>query len=521
MDIIKKKEQVFISPVQEISGKKKKPIWLKVVLVLLGILVLAGILALAGFFVYDYFKAKNLDPLVKLVPNEVSFYAYTNRMNIGNETLKNTDLLLASKSAKNILPTNLEVALGSESAYALLRDAHIFIFKDANLELFKNNVINNANTSFFDYSNVKIYEVKLANQNPFSYLVINNILVISDNDDALRKVVDANVDQAKSLRNDKYFNEVNKKVLSDSFMYAFSKKTNDLLALLPNFSALNSIDKFIFDNNYFFLTAKEENSDINLKIYSDLNLNKQLSLKEPFKFLPNKTTMAYSGNNLQNTYQDLKKDANSNVNFLEFLDGFEDQIKNNYGISFENDLLPLFDNNFEFIVLPGKKDQTSWSVISEVDNEAKLSDKMGQVETGLIKYFARQKPREKKVELADGSEGIELLPDVSKFKFVNADFENFKLRTLIEKENKKDLDSFAYSFYDNKLILASSSDALKEILKSFQNQNSEINADVKANNGLLYLNSLDFLNNFGISLKGDLTLGFEDGNTINGLIRLY
>ncbi len=520
MDIIKKKEQIFISPVQEIKGRKRH-IWPRVILVLATILIIAGLLTLAGFFIFDYFKAKNSDSLVKLVPNNVQFYVYIDKSKISNENLKYNDLILASKIAKNILPNNLESVLGTESAYASLDKSNIFIFKDANLELFKNNVINNSKLSFFDYRDVKINNVRLANQNAFSYLEINNVLVISDNDDALRKVIDANFDQAKSLRYDKYFSQVNKKVLTDSFLYAFSRKNNDLFALLPNFNALNSIDKFIFDNNYFFLTAKEDNSNIELKIYSDLNLNKQLSLKEPFKFLPNKTIMAYSGNNLQNTYQDLKKEADSNINFLQFLNGFEDQLNNNYGLSFEKDLMPLFDNNFEFIILPGKKDKTAWAIISEVGNENKLSAKMVEIENGLIKYFARLKPREKKIELADGSEGIELLPDVSKFKFVNADFEEFKIRTLVLKDEKKNLDSFSYCLFDNKLILASINDSLKEILKSFKNENAVISAQIKANNGLLYLNSLDFLNNFGIELKGDLTLGFEDGNSINGLIRLY
>ncbi|MDD3888213.1 MAG: DUF3352 domain-containing protein [Patescibacteria group bacterium] len=521
MDIIKtkKSEKVFISPISD-SNSKERRIWPKVVLVL-AIILACALLVAAGFFIYDYFKAKNSDTLVRFVPNTVQFYASIDKSKISNENLKYSDLILASKSAKNILPANLGTTFGNKYAYANLDKASIFIFEDADLELFKNNVISKGSTGFFDYRDIKINEVKLPAQNPFSYLEIDNVLVISDDDDALRKVVDANFDQARSLRYDKYFSQVNKKTLTDSFLFAFSKKNNDLLALLPNFNVLNNIDKFIFDNNYFFLTAKEKDSNIDLKIYSDLNLNKQLSLKEPFKFLPNKTILAYSGNNLQNTYQDLKKEADSNINFLQFLNGFEDQLKNNYGLSFENDLMPLFDNNFEFVVLPDKKDKTSWAMISEVGNENKLSAKMVDIENGLIKYFARQKPREKKIELADGSEGIELLPDTSKFKFVNKDFEIFKIRTLVSKNDKKDLDSFSYCLYDNKLLLASTNDSLKEILKSLDNKNAVISAQIKANNGLLYLNSLDFLNNFGIELKGDLTLGFEDGNSINGLIRLY
>jgi len=522
MDIIKtkKSEKVFISPISDTNSKKRR-IWPKVVLVLAIILACALLLVAVVFFIYDYFKAKNSDTLVRFVPNTVQFYASIDKSKISNENLKYSDLILASKSAKNILPANLESTCGNKYAYANLDKANIFIFEDVNLELFKNNVISKGSAGFFDYRDIKINEVKLTNRNPFSYLEIDNYLVISDDEDALRKVIDAYIDQAKSLKYDKHFSQVNKKTLADSFLYVYSKKNNDLFALFPNFNALNNIDKFIFDNNYFFLTAKEKDSNIDLKIYSDLNLNKQLSLKEPFNFLPNKTILAYSGNNLQNTYQDLKKEADANINFLQFLNGFEDQFKNNYGLNFENALLPLFDNNFEFIVLSSKKDKTSWAIISEIDNENKLSAKMIDIENGLIKYFARQKPREKKIELADGSEGIELLPDTSKFKFVNKDFEIFKIRTLVSKDNKKDLDSFSYCLYDNKLLLASTNDSLKEILKSLDNKNAVISAQIKANNGLLYLNSLDFLNNFGIELKGDLTLGFEDGNSINGLIRLY
>lgn len=516
MDIIKKKEKVFISPVQEIKGKKRH-IWPRVVLVLTIILIGAAILTFAGYFIFDYFKAKNLDSLVKLAPNNAETYIYLNKEKITNDVLKTNDFLFSNPKTLAYLPEGVFDSLGNENALVFFDNYSLLISKNQNFELFNNQTLKNAKISYFDYRNRSIYNVKVDNKN-FYYCQVGltgEYLALSDNDDILRKVVDANFDQKKSLKYDKYYTQINKKNIADSFLYLFSKKPSNLLGSVAK---VNLPENLL--GNFLFLEAKEKDSDISFKIYTDLALEKQISFKEPFKFLPNKAILAYSGNNLQKIYLNLKDEINNDES-LAFLKTFDESVENAYGLNLNKDLLLFFDNNFEILVLPGKKDKNTYAAILEIKDENILSTKMKILEDGLIKYFARQKPREKRVVLSDGSEGIELLPDISKFKFVNFDFEKYKLRKLVEKKDNKKSDFFAYCFFEDKLFLASSSDTLKDVLKSLENSNAKFGSDVKANNGLLYLDSLNFLDNFGIELKGDLTAGFEDGNVVNGVVRIY
>ena len=160
---------------------------------------------------------------------------------------------------------------------------------------------------------------------------------------------------------------------------------------------------------------------------------------------------------------------------------------------------------------------STWGIISEVQDEDLVQSKMQKIEEGLKQYYARLYPKEKEIELADGSTGIELIPDESKFKYDNVKFDDFSIRKMILKDSKKNLSAPAYCLSGDKLVLAGSDEILRNILKSLNNDQAKLDIDIKANEGLLYFNSLDLLGLKGF--EGDLIIGLNNGNSLEGILR--
>lgn len=522
-----------IVKIEEKKEKKKEKIHLKSFILGL-IFILLGLFfeAILGFYFWqDYFGQNKI---IKIIPQNAVFYAQVNLNKFWDNSKKQNIQKLTSKFLLNgdfekSLTNFLNKEVFAQYSLDYNQDVKSQIAKEAGFALIpgKKEKGENLNAVLIVeikssgklkeiFSNFKKAEISQISQDTmkinlvrfpesklnFYYVILDRFLVLSKNEEPLFEVIKVFQNKNLSLASFKKFkktvpfwenplfyfylnfSDVSKEALNQQEI--FKKSAN----FLPLYVFLKKIESLSFSINIY-------DNGIYFKGFTPYKNGSSKFLKS-LDFLPNEIAIAFSSFNLKKewfSFKDVLKKEDPIAGL--YLKNFEKKLNDEYKINLDEDIFPLFENEFEIIFSSKDKKQNIGLVLELADKE-KVQNKIKIIENAISHYYGLIFPKEQEMTLADGTKAIELFPNDESFQFKEEKFSesNISIRSI---ENPNAQYPFAFAFFENKLIFGTSKDVVEKIISEKLGQkglafDSEFNESKKMVcadkniNGLIYIN---------------------------------
>lgn len=469
----------------------------------LGILVL---FLIAGVIFYFYFWGYR-PQMAKLIPKEAVVYSEINLDKILNEKEPEKTIHLVSKflnyedflsslkeninrlvlekygldferDVKDILGKKLAFGFLPEESESKNRKYSGFIILQISNKEKLNEVLSRISKSSqkeikpFRSSQINSFHFDDPGQN-FYCLLIDDILVLSKSDKVIEEIISIHQNQKKSLAGFSEFKKVFRHFPQNSLFY-FYTKTSDLPDNLFGLDRyLNKTADYFtplvislqkFEN--FGLSLGLENEGVVFDAFTSHQTEGSSNLVELVKELPRKTVISFSGYNLKKKFLEFQEDLNNKDPLAGFyLANLEKRIKDQYNLNIAEDLYPLLENEFQFVLLPKEGNKINFLIALKLDNPSLAREKMKKVEGAIIDYFSQINPKEQEMKLSDGSKATELLPDKNSLAFEDFKYEDTTIRSL--KSPKTDF-QVSYLITKDRLFFSTFQQPIKDIISSHQ-----------------------------------------------------
>lgn len=494
--------------------------------------IVATIFAIAIVFIYFFVFNQPKDTLSKFVPKETFFYAHLNfEKLLKNSKNKNINSILEKFGGKKnfeneldkflnknflskynlSLKNDLKPILDKEIAFALYPGENekiypyiIFKIKDQEQFLSITKKINPKNLQELNVKGAKIQILLFDNPKyNLSFTLINNTAVISQNKELVEKIIQTyNTKNHLLVKGDQkdfiqiYLNGQTLPQTILSFLPENLKKDNlfPYYLLLKNYQVL-----------YFGINNKSDGITINYRGPSNSKKPRQASKLLPF--IPPDAIFVFLDYNLKNNYLAIRENFQKNDDLLfsekekriadKYFKNFEKKLKEKYNLNINEDILPFFEKETAFMLLPKTNDkQQNFAFLTKIK---KSDDLEKNLENIFLNVFAATNLKEKPMKLADGSEAIEFVPDKKAFEIKKDDKREIKIFNLIKKADNKTL--ISYAIKNNILAIAQNKETIEKIIDSKEGLNEEKNflktfqkIDGQTMENLVYLNVLGYLN---------------------------
>jgi len=388
--------------------------------------------------------------------------------------------------------TDLKPWLGRKIGIALLKqdsnDAGIKLVLfvehksfDKTMTFLKGRALANAGDELIaeQYQGYTVYHYKLSQS--YSFVFINNFLVLAGNDALAKQLVDAQVATGNKLQEDPTFQKVNNNLPPSGLMFGYahmqklfdtmlknpafqSQKTKDLLALQP-FMRIFAAEGFTLVANDNNLTAQVfeaiDRSQLQGETYLTYNEKYEGKLLE----LAGEGSIIFAGGH------DLNKELNrigeifsvgTDIDTTLYEGILEAQKEKYFGkdIALQSDIYPLLKNEYLLTV----ENNFEEPVVSVFMNLTDKNDDLARIEklaNAFMKKRAIFSPQIQTVTLPDGTTGQEIVASAEEITRTDGLYNNVNVSTL----QLGNLPwSINFAILDNTLVITSNTTALHTIV---------------------------------------------------------
>ncbi|MEK7672752.1 MAG: DUF3352 domain-containing protein [Patescibacteria group bacterium] len=406
-------------------------------------LIMLGILFSVGYLLFQ--KAFRAQPIAKILPAEQTIGFIEFNINFDhNQLVKSLNLLKnypvvskanLIKAAEKFLGADYEKDLqpwiGRVAGGALVNskkdENQVYEIYFAEILSQKNieDLLNKKNPTKNTYSNYLTYKV-----GDGYYVIINDYLIVSNGEQAIYELIDSqNSDVPKVSEHEQYrridtnlplnhivFSFINFEKLNDGVFakYAFLNQSGFSFQMLKPFLKLVDAEGFV-------IVALEENFAIQSFLALDENIvsnDDYLSYEEKYNanlssYVKDNTLVFWGANNLE---AQIKKfvamlSGGNEADIALFEAVFQNYTKQYFGpeTSFYDDVLPLFQNEFAFVIEPDSQNKPVYKLLIELKNPQQDALTIQNLANNFASIGAVFEPKVVEHTLPDGTVGREII----------------------------------------------------------------------------------------------------------------
>jgi len=303
---------------------------------------------------------------------------------------------------------------------------------------------------------------------------IEDYLIISYSQEHLEAIIDTYQQKRASLAQQSAFNNINPLVLREKFAYLYLRP-DQLSGFLSQGSNLHILWKSLaakMPTAFITFEAKEKGLAVNLEAsYSDKKAGRRVS-KELIDVLPVETSGFIAGRDFDQEFFELKQDLVANSPVVEFyLNNLIRKTEERAKVEINSELLEYLGDEY-VVAFDNTNGQTNYNFIFKLKNQAVAVEKTKEVEEAISNYLGTVHPKKEEITLADGSKANELLPNKEAFPFTDLDYDGTTIRSVI---NPELTNNFSYALTDDKLLVSTSLESLKNMLTAISTPNKLLN----------------------------------------------
>lgn len=333
-----------------------------------------------------------------------------------------------------------------------------------------------------EYRGVDIYRYALSRSYRFAF--INSYMVLGNNEEVLRKVIDAHMSSNEQLARDYKYQKVSQNLPINNLLFSYldTQKTIQLLKDNENFMSEKGRELFAFEPflkmyRSFGLTALIENDNLALQTF--VALDEDVLQEKGFiifdlkfragmlEYLPENTIFYAGGLDLKKQIYRLKGlfGAGGKISNLIFEGMLRAQKDKYFGeeIKLEEDIYPLLEGEYAFSVAESEKGE-GMIIILELQDPVNDRGKVEALANSFIRKSAILAPKIVEVELEDGTISQEIRTTTEEIKRLTSDYLGYEINSLVIGEQPWGVH---YIILDNNLIVSSKKDLLKESISLF------------------------------------------------------
>ncbi|MFC1810128.1 DUF3352 domain-containing protein [Patescibacteria group bacterium] len=342
-----------------------------------------------------------------------------------------------------------------------------------------------------NYKGADIYRYALSQT--FNFVFLNNYLIVADNDEVLKTIIDTDKTSELKLIEKPQYQKVsqNLPITTLVFTYVDIEKLIKFLKYNDQFMSekgreLLAFEPFLRIYKAYGTTALMESNNIAVQSFTMLDdnylegrdfLNFDSKFRAHFLDLVPQDVKLYAGGlNLQKQFHRYSEIFNvgGEVSYLIF-EGALRSIKNEYfgeEINLEEDLYPLMQSEY-LIAVNGEGDDQATTIVLGLKDPLRDKDKIEVIAESFIRKSALLSPKVVEVELEDGtiSKEIQTVPEE-----ITKSQEEYKGYIIDVLNVGTQLWGVYYLILDDKLIITTKLDSMKQTIDLFINKNESFNA---------------------------------------------
>jgi len=345
-----------------------------------------------------------------------------------------------------------------------------------------------------NYEGIDIYRYALSQT--YNFMFIDKYLVVANNPDVLRTIVDVNKQYSNQLISNELYQKVtqNLPINTLTFAYVDMGKLIETLKENEGFMSEKGKDLLVFEPflklyKAFGLTVIMENGNLAIQTFTLLDkdylagedfINFNTKFRANFlNYISNDMVFYVGGLDFQkqiHRYADIMS-AGGEVSYLIF-EGMLRSQKNKYfgqEIDLEEDIYPLLQGEYAIAVNKNDKHE-ALSIIIELADPPKDRDKVESIVDSFVRKSAILAPKIVEVELEDGTtmEEVQTVPE--EISRSSEDYHGYEINVLTI--GTQDWGVY-YIIVDNVLIISTQKDQIHASVDLFINsQNSVKNSDI-------------------------------------------
>ncbi len=333
-----------------------------------------------------------------------------------------------------------------------------------------------------EYNGNEIYRYALSQT--FNFTFINNYLVVGDNQEVIKTIIDSSKDSKNRLIESPEYQKVSQNLPITTFAFSYVDvqklinflKTNDQF-MSEKGRELIAFEPFLRIYKAYGLTVTMEDKSVAVQTFELLDNNYlggrdfiNFDSKFRAKFLeliPQDVKFYAGGLNLQKQLQRFSEifSVGGEVSYLIF-EGAVRSLKSEYfgdEISLEDDIYPLLQDEY-LLAVTGEGDSQATTIILGLEDPLRDKDIIDVIAESFIRKSALLAPKVVEVELEDGtiSKEIQTVPyEITKSE---EDYKGYSINVLKVGNEKWGV---FYIIVDDKLIITTKLDSIKKSIDLF------------------------------------------------------
>ena len=384
-----------------------------------------------------------------------------------------------------------------------------------------------------NYKDKKIYSTNI--KVPLVFTTINNYLVFAKDQAAVQSTID-DFESGAHLGSDDYYQKVANNLPSSNlaFVYLSNKNLYAALQAAPAIFAAHS-DELKKFKSFFDLFVGEGavlisgNNNLVVQSFEAVDKSKLqgkalLSFDQSYRgnllsFVANDSIFLAGGHDLSRELQRFSEimDTGAGVDETVFKSVIEAQKQRFFGddVSLEDDILPLFKNEYLFTVT-NTFDKPALNLVLDLNDASSDLVKLEKVVTAFVKTGGIFAPKIQNVTLPDGTTGQEIIASAAQIERTEDTYESYNIVKLKIGETGWNI---YYTISNNKALFSTNLDSLKKIIgiSEGRTENSIVTSQSYLKNIQPYLGSADEIMNIKLGALTD-ALGLTSNKMISPYI---
>ncbi|NQV13576.1 MAG: DUF3352 domain-containing protein [Parcubacteria group bacterium] len=323
-----------------------------------------------------------------------------------------------------------------------------------------------------DYQGVEIVSIYDQEKKLLTHgLFLEDYLVISYSRVHLETIIKIHQQELTSLVQSANLKNFNPLALRNKFLYLYLQP-EQLTKYVPaddDMYTLWSVAMADLQSASVTMEAKEGGLLFDMTAQKSTGGSSKRISQELIDHLPTDISGFTAGSDFGNDFSEFKQDLASKNPTAEFhLNNFQRNIEEKAQVDLDNDLFKYL--NDEYLIAFNPSDGgTSYSFVFKLKDEEQVKTQLAVLEEAVANYFGSVYPLKKEITLSDGSKAQELFSDQESFQFTDLDFSGMKIRSVANPDLSN---SFSYIILEDKLLVSTSLESLKNLLVAYDSQTS-------------------------------------------------
>ncbi len=335
-----------------------------------------------------------------------------------------------------------------------------------------------------EYKGSEIYRYALSQS--YNFVFLNNYMIVSENQGALKQIVDTHNDKDLRLIESPEYQKIsqNLPITTLLFGYVDVAKLVDYLKTNEEFMADKGMDLLAFEPflkiyKSYGVTGMIENHNFAVQTFTTLDkgyldgkdlLNFDSKFQAEFlQLLPDDVKAYAGGMNLTKQFQRYSEifGVGGEVSYLIF-EGALRSIKSEYfgnEIELEADLFPILQKEYLFAVTGEGSDQAT-TMIFGLKDPINDKDKINNIAESFIRKSALLAPKVVEVELEDGTKAEEIVTSENTIEKTEEEYHGYSINSLDVGDPNWGI---YYILLDDQLIISTKLETIKSIIDLFIN----------------------------------------------------